>query len=164
MYERILVAVDGGDSADLAMSQAIGMARVCQAAIKLLYVVDDSELFDAAGTTDTAKVLSQLVRGGERALDLAAERCSHADVTCIKELVERPLGRGNISETIVERANSWPADLIVMGTHGHRGLRRAIMGSVSEGVLAQTNKPVLLIRAPASTQPPHLAGKSNDRY
>lgn len=109
MYERILVAVDGGDSADLAMTQAIGMARAYS---KLLYVVDDSELFDAAGTADTAMALSQLVQGGERALDLAAERCAHAGVTCIKELVERPLGRGNISETIVERADTWPADVI----------------------------------------------------
>ncbi|MCA3183222.1 MULTISPECIES: universal stress protein [unclassified Cupriavidus] len=151
MYERILVAVDGGDSADLAMTQAIGMARAFRADIKLLYVVDDSELFDAAGTADTAMVLSQLVQGGERALDLAAERCAHAGVTCIKELVERPLGRGNVSETIVERADTWPADVIVMGTHGRRGMRRVIMGSVSEGVLAQTSKPVLLIRAEASS-------------
>lgn len=151
MYERILVAVDGGDSADLAMTQAIGMARAFHADIKLLYVVDDSEFFDTAGMADTAMVLSQLVQGGERALDLAAERCSEAGVTCIKELVERPLGRGNISETIVERADTWPADLIVMGTHGRRGMRRVIMGSVSEGVVAQTSKPVLLIRAEASS-------------
>ncbi|SDP71998.1 Nucleotide-binding universal stress protein, UspA family [Ralstonia sp. 25mfcol4.1] len=151
MYERILVAVDGGDSADLAMTQAIGMARAFHADIKLLYVVDDSEFFDTAGMADTAMVLSQLVQGGERALDLAAERCSQAGVTCIKELVERPLGRGNISETIVERADTWPADLIVMGTHGRRGMRRVIMGSVSEGVVAQTSKPVLLIRAEASS-------------
>ena len=151
MYERILVAVDGGDSADLAMTQAIGMARAFHADIKLLYVVDDSEFFDTAGMADTAMVVSQLVQGGERALDLAAERCSEAGVTCIKELVERPLGRGNISETIVERADTWPADLIVMGTHGRRGMRRVIMGSVSEGVVAQTSKPVLLIRAEASS-------------
>lgn len=151
MYERILVAVDGGHSADLAMTQAIAMARAFSADLKLLYVVDDTELFDAAGAADTAMVLSQLVQAGERALDLAAERCSHAGVSCIKELVERPLGRGNISETIVEIADTWPADLIVMGTHGRRGMRRVIMGSVSEGVLAHTSKPVLLIRAEASS-------------
>ena len=151
MYERILVAVDGGNSAVLAMTQAIGMARAFHANIKLLYVVDDSELFDAAGTADTAMVRSQLVQGGERALDLAAEQCSLAGVTCIKELVERPLGRGNISETIVERADAWPADLIVMGTHGRRGMRRVMMGSVSESVLAQTSKPVLLICAQGSS-------------
>lgn len=159
MYERILVAVDGGDSADLAMTQAIGMARAFHADIKLLYVVDDSEFFDTAGMADTAMVLSQLVQGGERALDLAAERCSQAGVTCIKELVERPLGRGNISETIVERADTWPADLIVMGTHGRRGMRRVIMGSVSEGVVAQTSKPVLLIRAEASSVPAGRRGQ-----
>lgn len=159
MYERILVAVDGGDSADLAMTQAIGMARAFHADIKLLYVVDDSEFFDTAGMADTAMVLSQLVQGGERALDLAAERCSQAGVTCIKELVERPLGRGNISETIVERADTWPADLIVMGTHGRRGVRRVIMGSVSEGVVAQTSKPVLLIRAEASSVPAGRRGQ-----
>ncbi|WP_061958549.1 universal stress protein [Cupriavidus pauculus] len=147
MYDQILVAVDGGASADLAVAQAIAMARAFNAQIKFLYIVDDSELFDATGTEDTAVLLGQLVQVGERALELASERCQHAGVACIKELVERPLGRGNISETIVERADTWPADIIVMGTHGRRGMRRVIMGSVSEGVLAKTNKPVLLIRA-----------------
>lgn len=147
MYERILVAVDGGSSSDLAVAQAIGMALAFKAQLKLLYVVDDSELFDATGTADTQMLLEKLVQVGERALELASERCQHAGVTCVKELVERPLGRGNISETIVEHADTWPADIILMGTHGRRGMRRVIMGSVSEGVVAKTNKPVLLIRA-----------------
>ncbi|MNF13821.1 Universal stress protein family protein [compost metagenome] len=54
---------------------------------------------------------------------------------------------GRISTTIAVEADKWNADMIVMGTHGRRGVRRLLMGSVAEGVLSQTSKPLLLIRS-----------------
>jgi nucleotide-binding universal stress UspA family protein len=50
---------------------------------------------------------------------------------------------------IVEKAKEWPADLIVMGTHGRRGLSRLVLGSDAEWVLRSTPVPVLMVRGPA---------------
>jgi nucleotide-binding universal stress UspA family protein len=51
-----------------------------------------------------------------------------------------------IYDLIDEEAQSWPADLIVIGTHGRRGIRRLLLGSVAEGLARISNKPILLIR------------------
>ncbi len=147
MYERILVAVDGGPSSELAIAQAVGLAKQLDAEVKVLFVVDDSELFfEAAYIVDPADILRGMVEVGKKALSSAARRFENAGVRCLTELAEKPVSPGNISGTIVSHAEQWPADLIIMGTHGRRGMRRVIMGSVSEGVVSKSSRPVLLIR------------------
>ncbi len=146
MYERILVAVDGGPSSELAIAQAVGLARQIGAEVKVLFVVDDSDLFFESAYIDPNEIVSGMINVGQKALAAAARRFENAGVRCLTELAEKPVSPGNISGTIVSHADQWPADLIIMGTHGRRGVRRVIMGSVSEGVIAKTAKPVLLIR------------------
>lgn len=65
--------------------------------------------------------------------------------------MEKPVSPGQISATIVEEANESNADLIVLGTHGRRGLKHLVMGSVAEGVVHKTNKPVLMVRSETET-------------
>lgn len=146
MYERILVAVDGGPSSELAIAQAVGLAKQLQAEVKVLFVVDDSELFFEHAYIDPNEIVSGMISVGQKALATAARRFENAGVRCLTELAEQPVSPGNISGTIVNHADQWPADLIIMGTHGRRGMRRVIMGSVSEGVISKSTKPVLLIR------------------
>lgn len=147
MYERILVAVDGGPSSELAIAQAVGLAKQLAAEVKVLFVVDDSELFfEAAYLVDPTEIVRGMIHVGRKALAVAALCFENAGVRCLTELAERPVSPGDISATIVDRAEHWPADLIIMGTHGRRGVRRVIMGSVSEGVVSKSGKPVLLIR------------------
>nr|WP_315594443.1 universal stress protein [uncultured Cupriavidus sp.] len=146
MYERILVAVDGGPSSELAIAQAVGLAKQIGAEVKVLFVVDDSDLFFESAYIDPNEIVSGMINVGQKALAAAARRFENAGVRCLTELAEKPVSPGNISGTIVSHADQWPADLIIMGTHGRRGVRRVIMGSVSEGVIAKTAKPVLLIR------------------
>ncbi|PLP97230.1 universal stress protein [Cupriavidus pauculus] len=146
MYERILVAVDGGPSSELAISQAVGLAKHLSAEVKVLFVVDDSELFFEYAHIDPSQIVGGMIEVGQKALASAARRFENANVRCLTELAEKPVSPGNISGTIVKCADHWPADLIIMGTHGRRGMRRVIMGSVSEGVISKSNKPVLLIR------------------
>ncbi|WP_423199684.1 MULTISPECIES: universal stress protein [unclassified Cupriavidus] len=150
MYERILVAIDGGPSSALAIGQATTLAKACNAEVKVLFVVDDSDLFFESSYINPDDVMRELSNAGNTALAAAALRLENAGVRFLTELAERPVSPGQISATIVERAERWPADLIVMGTHGRRGFRRMVMGSVSEGVVAKTNKPVLLIRGEPS--------------
>ncbi|MFS8979976.1 universal stress protein [Cupriavidus necator] len=147
MYQRILLAVDGSRSSDLALSQAIAIAKATGAEVKVLYVVDDSDIYFEAGYVDPREVVSNLVAHGRKALDAAIARLREAGIRSNAQLEEKPLAPGWISSTIVTKADTWNADLIVMGTHGWRGVRRLLMGSVSEGVLTKTNKPVLLVRS-----------------
>lgn len=146
MYERILVAMDGGPSSALALSQAISIAKVSAAQIKVLFVIDDSDLFFESSYPDSENMMQAIAKVGTSTLARASRRLESAGVRFLTELAERPITPGLIAATIVERADRWPADLIVMGTHGRRGLRKLIMGSVSESVMARTTKPVLLIR------------------
>ncbi|GLC93734.1 universal stress protein [Cupriavidus sp. TA19] len=147
MYKRILLAVDGSRSSDLALSQAIAIGRATNAEVKVLYVVDDSDIYFGTGSFDPHELVRELVSHGRKALDAATARLSEAGIRCNAQLDEKPLAPGRISTTIVNEANTWNADMIVLGTHGRRGVRRVLMGSVSEGVLAQTTKPVLLVRS-----------------
>lgn len=146
MYERILVAVDGGPSSQLAIAQAVGLAKHLAAEVKVLFVVDDSDAFFEPAYVDPNQIVSGMIEVGQKALATAARRFENAGVRCLTELIEQPLSPGDISGTIVRCADQWPADLIIMGTHGRRGVRRVIMGSVSEGVISKSGKPVLLIR------------------
>ncbi|MGO4762282.1 universal stress protein [Cupriavidus sp. 2KB_3] len=147
MYERILLAVDGGPSSDLAISQAVLVAKAMNAEVKAIFVVDDSELFFESSYINPDDVLRDLFSVGQQTLSRVATRLQDAGVRCTTAVIERPVSPGQISSTIVAQADTWPADMIVMGTHGRRGVRRMIMGSVSEGVIAKTNKPVLLVRS-----------------
>lgn len=150
MYKKILVPSDGGSSSNLALSQAIIVAKAFSAEVKVIFVADDSELFFEVAYVEPADVLSRMISYGRETLDAAAQRLTAENVRCSTELIEKPISPGQISSTIVSRSESWNADLIVMGTHGRRGMKRFVMGSVSEGVVAKSIKPVLLIRSERS--------------
>jgi len=147
MYQRILLAVDGSRSSDLALSQAIIIAKGTGAEVKALFVVDDSDVFFEVGYFDTKALMDSIVAHGQKVLDAAASKLGDAGIRHTTQLAERPVSPGQISSTIVAQADAWSADLIVLGTHGRRGVRRMLMGSVSEGVISKTNRPVLLIRS-----------------
>ncbi|SPS00031.1 universal stress protein [Cupriavidus taiwanensis] len=147
MYKRILLAVDGSRSSDLALSQAIAIAGATNAEVKVLYVVDDSDIYFEADYFNPHELVKELISHGHKALAAATARLGEAGIRCNAQLDEKPVAPGKISSTIVNEASTWNADLIVLGTHGRRGVRRLLLGSVSEGVLAQTNKPVLLVRS-----------------
>jgi nucleotide-binding universal stress UspA family protein len=148
MYQRILVAVDGGKSSDLAIDQAIALAKVIAGAeVRALFVADDSDVFFDVSNMDPSQIMAEIIEFGQAALEAAATKLREAGVAATTRLAERPVSPGRISETIVAEAAQWQADVIVMGTHGRRGVRRLVMGSVSEGVISQATLPVLLVRA-----------------
>ncbi|MDF3838196.1 universal stress protein [Cupriavidus basilensis] len=147
MYQRILLAVDGSRSAELALSQAIIVAKATGSEVQALYVADDNDVFFLAGSYDPRQLTDAILAAGREALEAAAKRLAEAGIPHTTKLLEKPVSPGQISSTIVEEAERWDADLIVLGTHGRRGIRRLIMGSVSEGVLHRSNKPVLMVRS-----------------
>jgi nucleotide-binding universal stress UspA family protein len=148
MYGRILVAVDGSDTAQLALRQAIELARGQRSRLRLMHVVDE-----LTGGGQRAATLDEFWRAariaGERILESAQAQAAKAGVEAETKLVEnRTFGAviRRVSNLIVDEAKRWPADLVVIGSHGRRGLSKLLLGSVADGVLRTSPAPVLLIR------------------
>jgi nucleotide-binding universal stress UspA family protein len=89
-------------------------------------------------------LLKELRERGQTILNDAASSARKQGVEADTDTVETPLGP--VGAAIVEYAERWPADLIVLGTHGRRGVRRLVMGSDAEYVVRTTPVPVLLVR------------------
>lgn len=106
MYERILLAVDGGPSSDLAISQAVLVAKAMNAEVKAIFVVDDSELFFESSYINPDDVLRDLFSVGQQTLSRVATRLQDAGVRCTTAVIERPVSPGQISSTIVAQADT----------------------------------------------------------
>ncbi|MGO4331776.1 universal stress protein [Cupriavidus sp. 2TAF22] len=147
MYRKILLGVDGSRSSDLAVSQAIILAKATGSEVRALFVVDDSDVFYLAENSYPSWLMESILAMGHKCLETVANRLTEAGVPHSTKILEKPVAQGRISESIVREADYWGADLIVLGTHGRRGIKRLVMGSVSQGVVCESNKPVLLIRS-----------------
>jgi len=145
MYRRILVPVDGSKTAALGLREAIRLAKQGRARIRLVHVVDQSGIVGVmeAGV-DTAAFMRAIMRSGrdvlERSQKSAKKLGVHAE-TALRELVA-----GRAADEILAEAKKWRADLIVMGTHGRRGVSRLVLGSDAELVARLSSAPVLLVR------------------
>ena len=133
-YKRILVPVDGSPTSGLCLREAIAFAKAQKARLALVHVVDvhNSLLAGARGGAYMADLVEALEQRGRRILAKAAELARKAGLACDTVLLETLTGPA--AEAIVRQAKKSRADLIVMGTHGRRGLRRLVMGSDTEQV------------------------------
>ena len=147
MYSRILVPVDGSATSLLGLKHAIGLATDEHAQLRLLNVVDESILIPAVyayPSGDTADLIDSLRVSGRKALAAAAARAAKRGVDAERAQLESHLQP--VSDAILAEARKWQADLIVMGTHGRRGLNRLMLGSDAERLLRESPVPVLLVR------------------
>ncbi|NLG76962.1 MAG: universal stress protein [Xanthomonadaceae bacterium] len=144
MYKRILVGVDGSDASLRGLDEAVRLAKTTGGQLLLVHVVNHMLRADFAAAAYYDKVIEALREGGNKVLDQAASRARKADVPCETKLVD---AFGDpAADLIVGEAKAWPADLIVLGTHGRRGLKRLALGSDAELVLRMAPVPVLLVR------------------
>ncbi len=150
MYERILVPVDGSPTSGAGLDEAIRLAKLTGAQLRLLHVVDPMPISLGAGAYGMAgtDVLTVLEDAGRTILQSAREQVAAAGIAVDTALVG-PLG-GRVSDHIVAQCGDWGADLIVLGTHGRRGVGRMLLGSDAEQVLRSAAVPVLLVRASAA--------------
>jgi len=145
MYRKILVPVDGSETSLLGLQHAILLAKDQKAALRLLHVVHDYLVAEGRyGLGSSGQVLKDLRERGQIILKDAVSSARKQGVEADTESVEAPLGPAGAA--ISEYAEQWPADLIVIGTHGRRGIRRLAMGSDAEYVVRTTPVPVLLVR------------------
>lgn len=143
MYRRILVPIDGSASSDAALQHGLRLAQEQRAEIKIVYVLDTQSLYVLDEGFFVEDVAEKWRQAGQTLLGRAAEQARRAGVATATALLENG---GRIPDVIVAESKRWPADLIVMGTHGRHGVDHLLLGSVAEGVVRLTAVPVLLIR------------------
>lgn len=146
MYQRILVPVDESATAQHGLAEAIQLAADQRAQVRVVHVLSDAHLTAPLAYGLAAdQALQSLHRAATEILEHAAAAARAVGVGAETAVIEQH--RHQIGEAIVKEAEHWQADLIVMGTHGRRGVARAVLGSDAEYVLRHTPVPVLLVRA-----------------
>jgi len=145
MYKHVLVPVDGSETSRLGLAEAIKLARALEAQIRLVHVVNRLPWVSPGLTGAAVQELIDQLRGtGESVLHDAITLVRDAGLVADSRLIEA-LGT-EAGECIIEQAAAWPADLIVCGTHGRRGVRRILIGSDAEYILRHSSVPVLMVR------------------
>ena len=139
MYRTILVATDGSPYSEAAGDHAIDLARAYDASLRVITVVEMDVAFSEA---ISEQMLADLEARGQQAVDTIATRARDRGVAD----VDGEVVRGTPHRAILDDAHEHGADLVVVGTHGRRGLDRLLLGSVAERVLRAADVPVLIVR------------------
>lgn len=146
MYKHILVAVDGSDTSNLALREAMKLAKDQHSALRLVHVVDLTPAYTAVEAPYVADYEKAVQAAGQKVITDCSATVREAGIEFDTKSIAIETLDQHIYDAIEEEAKGWPADLIVIGTHGRRGFRRLLLGSVAEGVIRVASKPVLLIR------------------
>jgi nucleotide-binding universal stress UspA family protein len=128
MYKRVFVPVDGSEIADRALDEAITLTKGHPVEMKIVFIGSDDE-------------------SSREVIELAMTRAVNAGLRPESGLLGK-LETEEIADVILQEAREWAADLIVMGTHGRRGVAHMFLGSVAEGVIRDSPVPVMVIRGP----------------
>ena len=158
-YKRILVPVDGSPTANKGLHEAIELAKAQGASIRLVHVADEHSIAMmgieyAAGIDELMRSVSASGRNILRTAERAVRRAGLEPSAVMLETLTGP-----VADPIVSEAKKWRADLIVIGTHGRRGVRRLVMGSDAEQIVRLSPVPVLLVRATQPAEKPGVAAK-----
>jgi nucleotide-binding universal stress UspA family protein len=144
MYQRIMVAVDGSETSQRGLQEAIHLAKDQKARLAIVHVIDIVVVFGAGQFPGTYV---------EATRELARNTIEHARATAQAAGIEPEIQTREIvttgyhvGDTIAELARDWKADLLVVGTHGRRGVSRLLIGSVAERIVRAAPCPLLLIR------------------
>ncbi len=149
MYKRILVPVDGSETATKALVAALQLARESGGQVRLVHLVEGLTpmAIDQYGAAWTGDIIDALKKGGEQILEdaMAVARASGvpADTEIFDSFGER------LADAVVDAAQRFEADLVVVGTHGRRGMGRLLLGSGAEQIVRLSPVPVLVVRTPA---------------
>lgn len=142
MYKRILVAVDGSETSGKALAEAIAIARESGGEIHLLHCVD--ELAYVGAYSYAGAIINEVRESGAKLLNEAADTCRAGGVSAGSTFIEAP--GEQLGASVAKQARKCNADLVVVGTHGRRGVDRLVMGSGAEQIVRVAPCPVLVIR------------------
>jgi nucleotide-binding universal stress UspA family protein len=138
-YNSLLVPFDGSDSSKKALLRACELSKSDGSEISVLYVIPRYEEMMDFFKTETIK--KSLYQEAEKIAE-GAKKIAAAQGVPIKAVVQE----GHAGEKIVEIADKLKNDVIVMGTHGWRGMNKAILGSTAERIIAYASCPILIVK------------------
>jgi len=146
MYRKILVPIDGSETSKRGLTEACRLAKEQGAKLRCLFVIDQHYLTaNYMGFMYLPDLIDKLHENGKEILEEASEQGRKSGVQV--ESIMRESAERRVSFMILEEAKTWAADLIVMGTHGRRGLSHLALGSDAESVVRDSPVPVLLVRS-----------------
>lgn len=149
MYKRILCPIDGSETANAGLAEAIRLAtQQPGATIRLLYVLDTVYLQSTGYMI--GEIYDQLRASGVQLLETAKTQVTAAGIAVETALLDANVRR--VGDAIIDACRSWSADVIVMGTHGRRGVSHLFLGSDAEAVIRLSNVPVLLVKSRSTEQ------------
>lgn len=145
MYDRILVPIDGSAPSLRGLQEAVALGKCLGARLVLLHIVDDFPMVvDMAPAPAYQQTLELMRQRGHEVLARASETVQAAGLTA--EALLRDVQQETVADAILDQVRTSSCQLIVMGTHGRRGMKRLAMGSDAELVLRASPVPVLLVR------------------
>ena len=147
MYQRILVATDGSDLSRTAVRSAIELAAAVGAELVALYVVPRYPVsYFEGGITisvqDIARTEKQWSDKGQAVVDEVQKEAETQGVKAKAVVVQSDL----VAEAIMAAATKHNCDLVVMASHGRKGIKRVLLGSETQHVLTHSTVPVLVLR------------------
>ena len=147
MYERILVATDGTKLSKKAVTSAISLAALCGAELVALKVVPryPQSYFEggmALPTQDVARVEKTWTDEGQSVVDAVKKVAATKGVDCKAVVVKSDV----VSDAVLATARKQQCDLIVMASHGRKGIKRLLLGSETQHVLTHATIPVLVLK------------------
>lgn len=145
MFKRIMVAIDGSSTANAALHEAVKLAKDQQAVLHIVHVVD-IVMLAVESPYELTEYEDLVRRAGEQMLNQAAAVARGGGIEVETVLLEVRQFQDRIADEIARSAKDWRADVIVIGTHGRRGLSRLFIGSVAESLVRIAPASVLLIR------------------
>jgi len=142
MFDRVLIPTDGSDPAKSAEEMALGLAETHRATLHILFIVDQPTSVSGMGEgfSGLDGLLNALEERGQETTEAVVERAKDRDIE-----TTTAVRRGNPHDDILAYANDHEIDVIVMGTHGRTGVKRALLGSVTEDVVRHSEIPVLTV-------------------
>ena len=144
MFKHILVPVDGSSTSQKAVERAASVAKAFGTQVTSIYVIDPYP-FTGVGTDfayGQAQYLAAATGEANEALRHAQQTFEAAGIPVTTSVVEAHV----VARGILETAERQGADLIVMGSHGRRGLEKLILGSVAQRVVSQSPVTVMVVR------------------
>ena len=147
MYKRILVATDGSALSKKAVASAIGLAAACGAELVALKVVPryPQAYFEGSiplSVQDVSRVEKQWTETAQAAVDAVVKSAKSKNVVAKGVTIKSDV----VSDAIIAAAKKQDADLIVMASHGRKGIKRLLLGSETQQVLTHSHVPVLVLR------------------
>jgi nucleotide-binding universal stress UspA family protein len=133
MYKKIMVAVDGGETAKQALAEAVNIANIYSAEICIVHALQGDNAADANAGNE---ILAQA--------ELSVVNAVNIETRLVSANIE--YGLNGIVEAIAAAVVDWGADLLVVGTANRRGLERFFIGSVAEQLVSHINTSILLVR------------------